>query len=56
MTLTDLIDRLTALRAVHGGEMGVSVTDGDESYELTPEMVDVFVAAVSSELVIDLTV
>lgn len=59
MTLDDLIERLTALRAEHGGHIGCAVVgighDGDGEAELVEGMVSVHVAAVESALLIDLT-
>lgn len=56
MTLTDLIDRLTALRNKHGGDIEVTVTDGDEDTELKPEGVTVYEALTGKAVILDLTV
>lgn len=56
MTLADLIDRLTALRVEHGGDLDVTVTDGSVDTELKAEGVTVYEAELGKAVILDLTV
>ena len=56
MTLNEMIARLVALRDEHGGDLLVSVTDGDEDTPVKAEAVTVYETALSKDVMIDLTV